>query len=73
MLIATICRDDCCRPSYEGPRVLTLSQRTPTARIGHDCQCCRRPIPAGQRYRRTVELVDGQFTVTKTHTYCAQD
>lgn len=49
------------------PDITALSDSTHTARIPHVCDHCRDTIHAGQRYHRTVLVVDGDLSVEKLH------
>lgn len=50
-------------PSYKSlePR------KTYVARKHHECYVCNEAIEPGQRYRRIVHLLDGEFEILKWH------
>jgi hypothetical protein len=64
------CTDTCCRPRDDYPDVVVLARRYPTARKAHSCRDCPGAIEKGQRYARTVALVDGDLYSEARHIAC---
>lgn len=51
-----------CAPDWR-----TLSTSSHTARTPKTCQICQGPIEPGQRYKKMVALIDGEFAVLCDH------
>lgn len=65
------CTDTCCRPAYEGPEYLLLASTMHTARKARPCfHGCEAGITVGGRYRKVVEVVDGEFSAHETCLPC---
>lgn len=47
-----------------------LSNSTPTARKSHICMFCGGIIAKGKKYRRQVNIIDGEIEVFKCHEEC---
>ena len=56
-------RDD----DYNDDALIVLSEKTVTARIGHQCDSCDGPIYPGTRYLRVALLVEGRFSSFCNH------
>lgn len=51
----------------EAPQTVMLRASTHTARKAHECDCCKRPILPGERYRCDVILSDGELQQGRRH------
>lgn len=55
----------------EGPEVRVLSERWSTAAREHPCAHCHLTIGKGERFYRSVSIVDGRFEAACAHTRSA--
>ena len=54
----------------DAPDYTDLGSRTLTARKEHFCYRCKEPIAPGSRYHRNTYILDGVFTIDKSHDEC---
>ena len=58
---------------YEGPDIVMLWDKKPTARCRHLCDHCNEEISPGTKYESVGYTEDGEFKAEKRHLYAYSD